>query len=43
MDLVIGADTPAAHLAGALGKPVWIISPIAPDFRGLVDRGDSPW
>jgi hypothetical protein len=43
MDLVIGADTPAAHLAGALGKPVWIILPFAPDFRWLVGRDDSPW
>jgi tetratricopeptide (TPR) repeat protein len=43
MDLVIATDMPAAHLAGALGKPVWIVLPFAPDFRWLVDREDSPW
>jgi hypothetical protein len=43
MDLVISADTPVAHLAGALGKPVWIVLPFAPDFRWLIDRQDSPW
>jgi tetratricopeptide (TPR) repeat protein len=43
MDLVLTVDTSVAHLAGALGKPVWIMLPFAPDFRWLLDREDSPW
>jgi hypothetical protein len=43
MDLVISVDTSVAHLAGALGKPVWIMLPYAPDYRWFVDRVDSPW
>jgi ADP-heptose:LPS heptosyltransferase len=43
MDLVITVDTAVAHLAGALGKPVWILLPYIPDFRWLLDREDSPW
>lgn len=43
MDLVITVDTSLAHLAGALGKPVWILLPFAPDFRWLLDRSDTPW
>ena len=43
LDLVIAADTAVAHLAGALGKPVWILLPHAPDWRWLLDRADSPW
>jgi len=43
MDLVISVDTSVAHLAGALGKPVWIILPKEPDFRWLIDRPDNPW
>jgi hypothetical protein len=43
LDLVISIDTAAAHLAGALGQPVWILLPFAPDFRWLTDREDSPW
>jgi tetratricopeptide (TPR) repeat protein len=43
MDLVISVDTSVAHLAGALGKKVWILLPFAPDFRWLLDRSDSPW
>ncbi len=43
LDLVITVDTSVAHLAGALGKPVWILLPHAPDWRWLRERGDSPW
>ena len=32
-----------AHLAGALGKPVWILLPATPDYRWMLDRDDSPW
>jgi ADP-heptose:LPS heptosyltransferase len=43
MDLLISADTSVAHLAGAIGRPVWILIPLAPDFRWLLKREDSPW
>ena len=43
LDLVITVDTSVAHLAGALGKPVWILLPHAPDWRWLRERSDSPW
>jgi hypothetical protein len=43
MDLVITVDTAIAHLAGALGRPVWILLPYAPDWRWLLGREDSPW
>ena len=43
LDLVIAADNPVAHLAGALGKPVWLLLTLAADFRWLQDREDSPW
>jgi tetratricopeptide (TPR) repeat protein len=43
MDLVIAVDTSVAHLAGALGKPVWLMLPFAPDWRWLMDRDDTPW
>jgi hypothetical protein len=43
LDLVITSDTAAAHLAGALGVPVWVVLPFVPDWRWLLERGDSPW
>ena len=43
LDLVIAVDTSVAHLAAALGKPVWLMVPFAPDFRWLLGREDSPW
>ncbi|MGD9538126.1 MAG: tetratricopeptide repeat protein [Alphaproteobacteria bacterium] len=43
LDLVIGVDTSVAHLAAALGKPVWLLLHHAPDWRWLLEREDSPW
>ena len=43
LDLIISSDTSLVHLAGALGKPVWILLPYSPDWRWLLDRNDSPW
>jgi hypothetical protein len=43
LDLVITVDTATGHLAGALGKPVWIMLPKASDWRWLLKRSDSPW
>jgi hypothetical protein len=43
LDLVISVDTMTAHLAGALGKPVWILLPFHADWRWMLTRGDTPW
>lgn len=43
LDLVISVDTSVAHLAGALGKPVWTLLCYNPDWRWLLERDDSPW
>ncbi len=43
LDLVITIDTSTAHLAGALGKPVWVLLPYVPDWRWMMGREDSPW
>ena len=43
LDLVITVDTAVAHLAGALGKPTWLLLSAAPDWRWMLGRADSPW
>ena len=43
LDLVISVDTAVAHLAGALGKPVWLLNRFLPCWRWLLERDDSPW
>jgi ADP-heptose:LPS heptosyltransferase len=43
LDLVVTVDTSIAHLAGALGKQVWVLVPFKPDWRWLLGRNDSPW
>ena len=43
VDLVITVDTMLAHLAGALGRPVWTLLAFAPDWRWMLGRADTPW
>jgi tetratricopeptide (TPR) repeat protein len=43
LDLVISVETAVAHLAGALGRPVWVPLTVVPAWRWLLDRADSPW
>jgi tetratricopeptide (TPR) repeat protein len=43
LDLVITVDTAVAHIAGALGRPVWVMVPFAPDWRWLLHGGDTGW
>ncbi|MGA2127269.1 MAG: tetratricopeptide repeat protein [Xanthobacteraceae bacterium] len=43
LDLIITVDTSVAHLAGALGKPTWLLLPWVTDWRWLLGREDSPW
>jgi ADP-heptose:LPS heptosyltransferase len=43
MDLVISVDTSVVHLAGALGRPVWVLLMHLADWRWLLEREDSPW
>lgn len=43
LDLIISVDNSTVHLAGALGIPVWVLLPFAPDWRWMLNRDDSPW
>jgi hypothetical protein len=43
IDLLISVDSSPVHLAGALGRPAWVMLPFVPDWRWLLDRSDSPW
>nr|WP_242033539.1 glycosyltransferase family 9 protein [Phormidium sp. FACHB-592] len=43
LDLVITVDTSIAHLAGALGKPVWVLLTLQPDWRWMLHREETPW
>ena len=42
-DLIITSDTAVAHLAGAIGRPTWVVLKQIPDWRWMLDRPDSPW
>lgn len=43
LDMVVSVDTSVVHLAGALGKPIWVFIPYNPDWRWMMEREDTPW
>src|SRR6185295_11108560 len=43
LDLVVTVDTVIAHIAGALGKPVWMLNRLESEWRWMLQRDDSPW
>jgi Flp pilus assembly protein TadD len=43
LDLVVASDSAVVHVAGALGRPVWTVLPLVPDWRWLLGRADTPW
>jgi Tfp pilus assembly protein PilF len=43
LDLVLAVDTAIVHLAGAMGRPAWVLLPFAPDWRWMLNRADSAW
>ena len=43
LDLVISVDTSVAHLAGAMGRPLWLLLPYTPDYRWRLDAAETPW
>jgi ADP-heptose:LPS heptosyltransferase len=43
LDLIISSDTSIVNLAGALGRPVWVLLPFIPDWRWLLNRNNTPW
>jgi len=43
LDLVVAVDTAVAHLAGAMGVPVWVLLAYSPEWRNLLERSDNPW
>ncbi|MGG1948482.1 glycosyl transferase family 8 [Trinickia sp. NRRL B-1857] len=43
VDLLVSVDSSPVHLAGALGRPAWVMLPMVPDWRWLLERSDTPW
>jgi ADP-heptose:LPS heptosyltransferase len=43
LDLIISSDTSIVNLAGALGRPVWVLLPFISDWRWLLNRNNTPW
>jgi ADP-heptose:LPS heptosyltransferase len=43
IDLLVSVDSSPVHLAGALGRPAWVMVPYVPDWRWLMQREDTPW